>query len=326
MDRLDRIYRLHHLLEGRRTPVPLQQIQDELGCHERTAYRAINDLREYLGAPVDVVRERGYIYDRQSERPYELPGLWFSADELQALLILYRHLEQLEPGLLHDQLEPLSGRLDRLLADRRLGTAGLAERVRFISIGARRDTPRHFSHIAEALLQRCALRITYAARTTNEITDRIIDPQRLVHYRDNWYLDAWCRLREGLRTFSLDRIESCDAGIGTAADVDADRLEQHYADAYGIFAGKSTDTAVIRFTPRGALWAAAVEWHPRQEERWLDSGEYELRIPMGAGEELVRDILGYGPEAVAVAPARLRRQVAARASEIVSRYDPTDRN
>jgi predicted DNA-binding transcriptional regulator YafY len=37
-------------------------------------------------------------------------------------------------------------------------------------------------------------------------TEREVSPQRLVHYRDNWYLDAWCHLREDVRSFSIDAI------------------------------------------------------------------------------------------------------------------------
>ncbi len=320
MDRFDRIYRLHHLLDGRRTAVPLSRICEQLDCHERTVYRALNDLKDYLGAPVDTIREQGYVYARDGERPYELPGLWFSADELQALLILYRHLEQLEPGLLEEQLEPLRRRLDRLLDDRRVGTAGLAERVRFVSIGQRRGTPRQFAGVAEGLLQRQALLIRYVARNSETATERTIDPQRLVHYRDTWYLDAWCRLREDLRTFSLDRIESCTRTGETAADVPEDRLESHYASSYGIFAGEPTAVAVLRFSAMGARWAAAVEWHPQQQERWLDGGGYELRIPYSQEDELLRDILAYGPEVSVEGPEPLRAGVAERLRGALARY------
>lgn len=320
MDRFDRIYHLHHLLQRRRTPVPLGRMCEELGCHERTVYRAINDLRDHLGAPVDCIREQGYVYDPEGERPWELPGLWFSAEELQALLILYQHLEQLEPGLLQDQLQPLRERLERLLADRRLGTSGLAERVRFISIGQRRGTPRHFARVAEALLQRRALRITYRARSTEDTTERTVDPQRLVHYRDAWYLDAWCRLREGLRTFSLDCVESAASTDEVASDIAENELDAHYATAYGIFAGEPTEVAVLRFTSDGARWAASVDWHPAQEERWLDDGRYELRVPYSRHDELLRDVLAYGPDAEVVAPSALRQEVMRRIHEMLAVY------
>ncbi|MDT8429578.1 MAG: WYL domain-containing protein [Pseudomonadales bacterium] len=53
----------------------------------------------------------------------------------------------------------------------------------------------------------CWSRIKYSSRSKEELSERWVSPQRLVYYRDNWYLDAWCHLREGLRMFSIDRLD-----------------------------------------------------------------------------------------------------------------------
>lgn len=68
----------------------------------RTVYRLIRILREYLGAPLEYDEERGgYYYERNAAGgSYELPGLWFNARELQSLLVFDRLLESLEPGFL----------------------------------------------------------------------------------------------------------------------------------------------------------------------------------------------------------------------------------
>ena len=50
------------------------------------------------------------------------------------------------------------------------------------------------------------VRIRYYSRARDQETDRLVSPQRLVHYRDNWYLDAWCHAKNGLRSFALDAI------------------------------------------------------------------------------------------------------------------------
>lgn len=321
MDRIDRIKRLDEILAHRRMPVPMPTLCDELQCGERTVHRVIADLRDRFGMPVEHADGRGYYLDTAAQdSPQRLPDLWFTAEELEALLILDRHLEGMEPGLLADRLSPVRRRIEGLLADRRPGLAGLAERVRFIAIGRRRGMPQHFAAIAEALIQRRVLAITYHARADDRVTDREIDPQRLVHYRDTWYLDAWCRTAEGLRTFSIDRIRALGDTGEPARDLAAEELDRHFATGYGIFAGEPTDTAVLRFTPKGARWAAAVEWHPAQEERWLEDGGYELRIPYSSEEELIRDVLAYGPEACVVAPEELRRAIGQRLARAAAQY------
>ena len=81
-------------------------------------------LRDYLAAPIVTDPELGgfrYAPDPKG-RAYELPGLWFSAQELQALVVFDRLLESLEPGLLSDHLAPFSKRLAELLHSKRLGS------------------------------------------------------------------------------------------------------------------------------------------------------------------------------------------------------------
>ena len=64
-----------------------------------TFKRDIAKLRDQLGMPMQFDRDRGaYFLDRSDVRT-ELPGLWFSPEELVALLTIQRLIEQLQPGL-----------------------------------------------------------------------------------------------------------------------------------------------------------------------------------------------------------------------------------
>ncbi|EIC30469.1 MULTISPECIES: HTH domain-containing protein [Methylomicrobium] len=89
MDRFDRIFKLHNLFASRRTPISMKALKQELQCSRATVARALEEMEDYLGAPVEYDKKRnGYFYNRRDgEHPYELPGLWFSADELHGLLI-----------------------------------------------------------------------------------------------------------------------------------------------------------------------------------------------------------------------------------------------
>jgi proteasome accessory factor C len=133
MDKFDRIYQLHHILAGRRTPIPLTDLMERLECSRSTALRLIRVLRDFLGAPLAFDDELGgYRYRPDPDgRAYELPGLWFNARELQALLVFHRLIENLEPGLLGEHLAPLSKRLTELLQHKRLGLGEAADRSAF---------------------------------------------------------------------------------------------------------------------------------------------------------------------------------------------------
>lgn len=319
MSRLDELYRLHHLLDGRRTGIPRTTLIGEHGFTRATLARLIADLRGKLNAPLIHDSERGgYRYDTADGR-YALPGLWLTADELLALVTLQHLLANLEPGLLDDHMRPLQARIDQLLASRHLG-AGEVRRIRILSMAARRKNPRHFQIVAHAVLQRKRLSIDYYNRERDETRSREISPQRLTHYRDNWYLDAWCHQKKGLRIFAVECIREVETLNKPARTVAESTLDRELASAYGIFAGKPRATAILVFTAERARWVADETWHPKQRTRWLEDGRYELHVPYSDARELAMDILKYGPDVEVVAPPELRKQVQERLEAAVSVY------
>ncbi|MBI3371762.1 MAG: WYL domain-containing protein [Betaproteobacteria bacterium] len=324
MDKFDRIYDLHRILRGRRTPIALVDLMQRLDCSRPTAYRLLNVLRDHLHAPIELDTERGGYHYRTNgtEGPYELPGLWFNGRELQALVVFERLIESLEPGLLAEHLRPFAQRVTELVTHQRLGLSEAARRIRVLA-QASRPVGEHFQPLAAATLQRKRLRITYRGRGRDDTTEREISPQRLVHYRDNWYLDAWCHRRKGLRSFSVDRVLSATELETRADDILEAQLDQHYASAYGIFGGKANKTAVLRFTPERARWVADERWHPQQVGQFLTDGSYELRIPYRDERELVMDILRHGADVEVVAPEALRAEVVASLRRALVRYGIT---
>jgi len=310
MDKFDRIFELHGILADRHTPISRGDLARRLECTESTVYRLIALLRDRLGAPVEYDREReGYRYRHSSDdRKFELPGLWFTAAELQSLAVLQQLLKSLGNSLLGAHLASIGKRLDELIRHHRLNLAEVSERIRPLSLAAR-PVGAAFQTAASATLQRRRLRIRYHSRGKDELTERSVSPQRLVHYRDNWYLDAWDHLREALRSFSVDRIRDAAELPEVAFEPPAAQLEEHYASAYGIFAGKANKTAVLRFSPTRARWVADERWHPQQEGQFLIDGRYELRIPYRDPRELIMDILRHGAEVEVVSPENLRGQV-----------------
>ncbi|HQT00569.1 MAG: hypothetical protein B7Y26_08925 [Hydrogenophilales bacterium 16-64-46] len=210
MSKLDDLYRLHRLLDGRRTGLSRADLIGAHGFARATLARLVADLRDKLNAPLIHDKERGgYRYDT-TDGHFALPGLWFTADELLALVTLKHLLANLEPGLLDDHLRPLQTRIGALLASRHLGAGEAASRIRILAMATRRKNLRHFQIVAGAVLQRKRLAIDYYNRERDQTTHREISPQRLAHYRDNWYLDAWRHQKKGLRSFAVECIREVE--------------------------------------------------------------------------------------------------------------------
>ncbi len=221
---------------------------------------------------------------------------------------------------MYRHLKPLLARLNALLDSQEESADEIRKRIRILHMAARTERPEHFESVASATIRRKRIRVSYHARSSNEITHREISPQRLVHYRDNWYLDGWCHLREGLRSFSVDAIRSAEILEQKAKRVAEKTLNEVLASAYGIFSGKADKRAVLRFTSKQSRWVAFEQWHPEQVGQFEEDGSYCLEIPYRHDNELVMDILRYGPEVEVVSPAGLRNKVKKRLAEAIARY------
>jgi predicted DNA-binding transcriptional regulator YafY len=319
--KIDRVMQLSRLLSNRRQPLPLTSIQEQLGCSERTARRLLEDLRNRFKAPVEYDRtRRGWILGHASAEASELPGLWFTDAELYAFMVSQRLLADLQPGVFDEHLAPIRARLEALLAHAAPGRPDLARRVRILQMAARPVNVEHFRKITTALLDRKRLRVLYHGRERDETTERTVSPQRLVYYRSNWYLDAWCHLRNDLRSFSLDRLHPVLIAAEPAHEIGDAQLDHHFTSSYGIFAGTPKATAVLRFSPSAARWVADEHWHPQQQGKVLPSGTYELRVPYSDPRELARDILQHGPEVEVIAPKALRTHIAELAARTAAQY------
>ena len=142
MGMTDRIYQIHQLLENRRF-VTREELLERLGVSWATLKRDISLLRDNFNAPIVFDRELGgYRFDTEEKRlgpQYELPGLWFSAEEIHALLTMQHLLSNLDTGgLLGPHIQPLLSRLSGLLGCTADDSAEkVRKRIRIETVGAR---------------------------------------------------------------------------------------------------------------------------------------------------------------------------------------------
>lgn len=314
MSQTERLYRLKNWLDAGRS-LGRDFLLRELGVSPATLKRDLAHLRDRMNAPVVFDRaQQGWrldFGDRSAGDRYELPGLWFNAEEIHALLTMQQLLAQLDAGgLLGPHIEPLAERLHALLGSGTPSAADVAQRVTVHLVATRPVHLPHFQTLGSALLQRRRLVIDYAARSHGEIGQREVSPQRLIHYRDNWYLDAWCHLRDGLRSFSVDAVQRVQVSDQPAIDVPDAELDEVLGAGYGIFAGTNVEWATLRFSAERARWVAAELWHPKQRGAFAKDGTYVLEVPYSDPRELVMDILRHVPEVEVVEPSELRQMVA----------------
>ena len=319
MSEIDRIYRYSELLKQLRL-VSRERFMSEFGISKATFKRDLAKLRDRLGTPVVFDPDLGGYRLEQPDDKSELPGLWFTHEEMLALLTIQTMIEQLEPSLLGPKLKPLQKRINAILENEGLDPSVMTQRLRVVHAGKRKMPLEAFEAIAKATLQRKQIRLHHHQRERNEHLTRDISPQQLVHYRENWYVDAWCHMRKGLRCFSIDAIEKAELLEKPAKELDLEVMRDQLGKSYGIFGGLPTDWAELRFNPHRAHWVQNESWHPDQIGTLNSDGSYTLKIPYSDTRELISDILKFGPDVCVMGPLSLIDQVKTALKRALTQY------
>jgi predicted DNA-binding transcriptional regulator YafY len=350
MNRTERFYKIELLLRSRGC-VGFDTLLDDLAVSPATLKRDLQYLRGRMGAPIVYDRDaNGYRFEaapaNTASRPngvaktvqHELPGLWFSERELHALLTMHQLLAGLDDdGVLSRHLQPMMEKLQSLLGVDVSEARELMRRVKVIGTARRRVPSRHFELLGSALVQRKRVWLRYFKRVDRVTSEREVSPQRLVNYRNTWYLDAWCHASDGLRRFALDAVRDAKVLDSKAKNVALRDLEAELDAGYGIYGGSGAKVmwATLVFDSGAAQWVANEEWHPQQKARWLDApndpaadgqtrsgarsgadsaartGRYELKVPYSDPTELAMDILRHGDSVEVVGDKRDDKRLAA---------------
>jgi predicted DNA-binding transcriptional regulator YafY len=141
-----------------------------------------------------------------------------------------------------------------------------------------------------------------------------------VHYRNTWYLDAWCHATDGLRRFALDAIRAVTLLEQRAKDVALKTIEAELDAGYGVFSGAKVQWATLVFTPEAAQWVKDEEWHPAQQASMAADGSLTLKLPYADATELAMDVLRHGEQVRVLSPAKLAQIVEQRLAVGLRQY------
>ncbi|MBC7717392.1 MAG: WYL domain-containing protein [Pseudorhodobacter sp.] len=328
MDRTERFYKIELLLRSRNC-VSFASLLTDLMVSPATLKRDLQFLRDRLDAPIVYDRhDNGYRFEAASgghakTARQELPGMWFSEKEIHALLTMHQLMAGLDDdGVLSRHLQPMVDKLQGMLGADESEARELMRRVKVISTARRRVPSRHFELLGSALVQRKRVWLRYFKRADRRVSERDVSPQRLVNYRNTWYLDAWCHASEGLRRFALDAVQEAKPLEAKARHVAVKDLEAALDAGYGIYGGTSIKLrwATLVFNAEAAQWVANEEWHAQQKSRWLEDGRYELQVPYSDATELTMDILRHGDSVTVISDKTLVAAIKARLKNASALY------
>jgi predicted DNA-binding transcriptional regulator YafY len=315
MNRIDRLIGMILLLQGQRV-ITAEQISAHFEISVRTVYRDLSALGE---AGVPIVAEAGIGYSLM--RGYHIPPVMFTEDEAAALFMSGEVTEQVADDSLKQSLRSALLKVRSVLPQEK---RDYLQRLRS-SLGVRlrrRDGERRESlmPIQDAVVRRRCLSIRYNTANRGAISDRVVEPLGLVFYSNQWHVIAWCRLREDVRDFRLDRI--------SAWEVTNERFTGHEGFSLRSFLSQNVENHEL--TPVTVLVNCEVLERFRSEmpstavsEKPL--GDHRIRIEFltPSVEWLTGWLLGFGMQVEAAEPAELRECLRQEAQAVAMRLAHT---
>lgn len=299
MSRSDRLLDLVQLLGGRRFR-SLKEIVQHFEVSERTAYR---DLAALERRRIPLTRdEHGYrLVEGATLRPLRLTG------EERALLRLALGNAALgrQPHLAR-RLAVLEAKLDAVAS----AAEETPEALALAALDRSGEIPREiFSGLEEAAVAGAAVEILYASLSGGTRRWRGLDPYRLFHRTEAWYVAGRCHVHDEPRTFRLDRIaglRNLPTRFILPADFDLDRYLEH---AWSVIRGRRLHEAVVHFDPSLAPLLEHARHHAGERVGRAAGGGVEYRVKVSHLDELARWIVGFGGRARVEAPEELRARV-----------------
>lgn len=320
-DQLARQWRIIQALTASQSGKTAQELAGNLGCHSRTVYRDLEALQQ-AGFPVYTHREETHSRWRLLDSARDPVPVPFRLTELIALYFGRDMIRPLRGTPFFDAMETLFQKVRATLPD---GTAALLDRMSS-RLGTVSKAHKDFSRsgktletVNRALMERRLLDITYYSMSRDQTARRQVAPYQLRFFDGAFYLLGYCHRREGIRTFAVDRMRSCDMLATTFAYPDGFDPDDYMAASFGIFQGAAA-VVRIRFSPAVAGHIRERIWHPSQTLTTASDGCLVFEARVAVSDEIRSWVMGWGAHAEVLAPASLRASVRADVLEMAERY------
>ena len=201
----------------------------------KTAQRDIEFMRDRLRCPLEYdASEKGYYYN---EDTFSLPMVYLSSEELSALLMAKKMLQDISGGCIGGEISSIVERIANVLNKRSAAGNHIDEAVSFQSVAYSPALEYVFRTILEGCLRRKQISLSYYSPASDEKSVRTVDPYHLFSYMGTWHLIAYCHLRRHIRDFALNRILEVKALDGTFDMPSEFDVKGYFQSSFGLYKG-----------------------------------------------------------------------------------------
>ena len=292
------------------------ELATELSVSERTVHRYM-DMLDEMGIPI--YSERGPYGGFSLVRGYKLPPLLFSAEEATVLYMGANLVRDVWGQTYDDAVTAVTAKLDNVRPDDLRHEVREAQQSLIVG-GLRSRDYRPWEPVLHTLRQciarRNCVRLLYRALGREQNTERVVEPYALAFQWGLWYLIGFCRLRDDMRTFRVDRVK------GAVATEDSFAMPRN-------FPVREYLERTLRFEPTYTVAvhvAASAALNVKERHgHWMDivdhdDGAITARFGVAALDWATGWVLSYGSAARALEPPELIDRVQQAALGALERY------
>ena len=320
-DQLGRQWKIIRTLIASNQGRSARELASELGCHPRTVYRDLEAL-QVAGFPVYNERvDNSSLWSLLDSAKHLIP-VPFNVTELMALYFSRGMLRTLKETIFYDALETLFQKVKTTLPPEYLKYLGQFEESLEVGLKPYKNYSGYgeiINSVNRAVVRREYIDIAYYTMNRKKMTRRTVAPYKIWFFDGTFYMLAYCRLRNGIRLFALDRIKSLDATtehFETPDDFDVDSLLQ---SSFGAFIGDPVEV-VIRFAADVAGYIEEKVWHASQQIEKQDDGSILFRVKVAGTDEIKFWVMTWGAKAQVIEPLSLRDAIISEVDDMRDAY------
>jgi predicted DNA-binding transcriptional regulator YafY len=294
MNRIDRLFAILLNLQNKRR-LRAQDLATQFEVSKRTIYRDMSALNQ-MGIPIVALPGEGF----ELVEGYYLPPLMFTEHEAVALLLGSRLLTQQSAGSLACSADSALAKIKVALPDQvRARSEALTNIISFITPKAKFDLDNpQLLLIQNAIQEKRVLHLHYRGYKKEDFTQRDVEPHQLFYADGVWYLEAYCRIRKGMRDFRLSRMEKVTP-----------RRETFHKKRTGKIQPQPIIVIKIHFAPDAVRWVRERQHYGYQGDEQETSHGTVMVYQVNHESEIIPWILGWGTSAEVLSPKELRQSL-----------------
>ncbi|MDM8514809.1 transcriptional regulator [Desulfobacterales bacterium HSG16] len=320
-DQLGRQWKILNLLLSSQKGKTAAEISQAIECHQRTVYRDLEAL-QVAGFPIYTDRLDGKnLWSLLDTVKKNIP-IPVSLTELVALYFSRDMLKFLKETVFYDSIESFFQKVKTTLPPQYLKYLEKLEQTFLVNVGPYGKYGEYreiINQVNEAAIDRNYIDIVYFAQSRQARTKRRVAPYRIFFYDQVFYMIGHCMLRQGIRIFALDRIESIE-NTDKNFDVPEDfSFEQFMKSSFGVFTGKARKVK-IKFSSDIAGYIQEKIWHETQKIEPCGDGSIIFEADVAITDELKSWIMKWGAKAMVQEPESLKKKIENEAIRMLAQY------